>query len=96
VVVWQSPPADLGERLVRQMLRNWRNPDHEPVLRAVMQIAGNEPAVQERLRYIIERSIMRPSAQALASMDEDDIVALIAPAVQRYLDGDVSRARSPR
>src|ERR1700759_5633475 len=31
---WQTPPDQLGEALVRQMLANWRNPDHEPVLRA--------------------------------------------------------------
>jgi hypothetical protein len=24
------------------MPRNWQNPEHEPILRAVMQIAGNE------------------------------------------------------
>ena len=123
VTAWQTPPAELGEQLVRQMLRNWQNPEHEPVLRAVLQIAGNEPATREKLRLIIERSMMGPSAQALrederllrsgliagqlmglafmrfiwkieplASMDDDDIVAAIAPTIQRYLDGDVHPA----
>jgi AcrR family transcriptional regulator len=121
VLAWQSPPAELGRRLVRQMLANWQDPDHAPVLRAVMQIAGNEPATREKLRTIIERSMMGPSAQALsederllrssliaaqlmglafmrfvwkieplASMDDDAVVAAIAPTIQRYLDGDVS------
>lgn len=27
--------------------------------------------------------------EPLASMDDDDIVAAIAPAIQRYLDGDI-------
>lgn len=120
VDAWQVPPAELGKQLVRQMLLNWRNPEHEPLLRAVMQIAGNEPATREKLRRIIERSMMGPSAQALsederllrssliaaqlmglafmrfvwkieplASMDDDDIVAAIAPTIQRYLDGDI-------
>jgi hypothetical protein len=31
-----------------------------------MQIAGNEPAARDKLRYIIERSMMGPSAQALS------------------------------
>jgi AcrR family transcriptional regulator len=120
VLAWQTPPTELGEQLVRQMLDNWQNPDHEPVLRAILQIAGNEPAAREKLRRMIERSIMGPAAQALsederllrtslissqlmglafmrfvwkieplASLAEDDIVTLIAPTVQRYLDGDL-------
>jgi AcrR family transcriptional regulator len=123
VSAWQTPPAELGEQLVRQMLRNWQNPEHEPILRAVMQIAGNEPAIREKLRQIIQRSMMGPSAQALseneralrsgliaaqlmglafmrfvwkieplASLDDDAVVAAIAPAIQRYLDGDVYAA----
>jgi AcrR family transcriptional regulator len=125
IIAWQNPPAELGEQLVRQMLRNWQNPEHGPVLRAVLQIAGNEPATREKLRHIIERSMMGPSAQALsqderllrssliagqlmglafmrfiwkieplASMDDDDIVAAIAPTIQRYLDGDIHLAAS--
>ena len=110
VIAWQTPPAELGEQLVRQMLQNWQNPEHEPILRAVMQIAGNEPAIREKLRRIIQRSMMGPSAQALvederalrssliasqlmglafmrfvwkieplASLDDDAVVAAIAP-----------------
>ena len=123
VDAWQVPPAELGGQLVRQMLLNWRNPEHEPVLRAVMQIADSEPATREKLRRIIERSMIGPSAQALsederllrsgliavqlmglafmrfvwkieplASMDDDDIVAAIAPTIQCYLDGDIHPA----
>jgi AcrR family transcriptional regulator len=121
VVAWQTPPAELGRELVRQMLQNWQNPEHEPILRAVMQIAGNEPAIREKLRQMIERSIMGPSAQSLsedertlrsgliaaqlmglafmryvwkieplASLDDDAVVAAVAPTIQRYLDGDVT------
>lgn len=66
VSAWQIPPAELGEQLVRQMLRNWRDPEHEPVLRAVMQIAGIEPTTREKLRQMVERSIMGAAAQALS------------------------------
>ena len=66
ITAWQTPPAELGEQLVRQMLANWQNPDHSPVLRAVVQNAGNEPAIREKLRAIVERSMMGPSAQALS------------------------------
>jgi len=65
VAAWQAPVTELGEQLVRQMLRNWEHPEHGPILRAVMQIAGNEPATREKLRRTVERSIMGPSAQAL-------------------------------
>ena len=65
VTAWQTPDAELGERLVRGMLRNWEDPEHGPILRAVLQIAGNEPATREKLRLVIERSMMGPSAQAL-------------------------------
>ncbi len=126
VTAWQTPSAELGQQLVRQMLANWQNPEHEPVLRAVLQIAGHEPTIREKLRHIIERSMMGPSAQALpenerllrssliagqlmglafmrfiwkieplSAMADDDIVAAIAPAIQRYLDGDVCPATSP-
>jgi AcrR family transcriptional regulator len=127
VTAWQTPPGQLGEQLVRQMLANWHDPDHEPVLRAVMQIAGNVPATREKLRNMIERSMMGPSAKALsederalrssliasqlmglafmhfvwrieplASMDDEEVVAAIAPTIQRYLDGEVSAATRRR
>ena len=72
VIAWQTPQDELGEQLVRRMLRNWENPDHGPVLQAILQIAGNEPATREKLRIIIERSMMGPSAQAL---DESERLA---------------------
>jgi hypothetical protein len=89
-----------------------------------MQIAGNELATREKLRQIIERSMMGPSAQALSederllrssliasqmmglafmrfiwkiepltSMDDEDVVTAIGPAIQRYLDGDLLATR---
>src|SRR4029077_18033223 len=77
-IAWQTPRAELGEQLVRQMLRNWQNPEHEPILRAVMQIAGNEPAIREKLRQIIQRSMMGPSAQALSENERALRSGLIA------------------
>ena len=127
VSAWQAPQGELGEQLVRRMLRNWENPAHEPVLRAILQIAGQEPAMREKLRIIIERSMMGPAEQALseperlarsgliatqflglafmryvwkiepiATMTEDELVAGIAPTIQRYLDGDIGAAAAAR
>ena len=78
ITAWQTPPAELGEQLVRQMLANWQNPDHAPVLRAVVQIAGNEPVIREKLRTIVERSMMGPSAQALSEDERQLRSSLIA------------------
>lgn len=127
VAAWQAPPGELGEQLVRRMLRNWENPAHEPVLRAILQIAGQEPAMREKLRIIIEQSMMGPAEQALSeperlarsgliatqflglafmryvwkiepisTMTEDELVAGIAPTIQRYLDGDIGAAATAR
>jgi AcrR family transcriptional regulator len=78
VTAWQAPTDRLGEELVRQMLQNWQNPDHALVLRAIMQIAGNEPATREKLRHIIEHSMMGPSAQALSENERQLRSSLIA------------------
>lgn len=120
VAAWGAPDR-LGEQLVRRMLRNWADPAHAPVLRAIVQIAGVEPVTREKLRLIVERSHMGPAAQTLpegerllrsglvasqmmglafmrfiwkieplAGMSDDDVVAVVAPTIQRYLDGDLS------
>jgi AcrR family transcriptional regulator len=75
---WQTPKDELGEQLVRRMLRNWEDPGHGPVLRAVLQIAGNEPATREKLRIIIERSMMGPSAQVLDESERLERSGLVA------------------
>jgi hypothetical protein len=60
------------------MLRNWEDPGHGPVLRAVLQIAGNEPATREKLRIIIERSMMGLSAQVLDESERLERSGLVA------------------
>ena len=120
-LAWQSPPNRLGEQLTRRMLANWQNPEHGPILQAILQIAGNETSVRRKLSTMIEHSILGPALtqlseaerslrsslvasqlmglafmrflwriEPLASMDTDDIVAAIAPTIQRYLDGNVT------
>ncbi|MCW2784354.1 MAG: transcriptional regulator [Marmoricola sp.] len=122
VLAWSSPADGLAERLVREMLGNWENPAHGDALRAILQIAGQEPKTREKLRFIVENSMMGPSAQALpeaerltrsgliasqfmglafmrylwkiepvASMSHDDLVAAVAPTIQRYLNGAITR-----
>jgi AcrR family transcriptional regulator len=78
VIAWQTPSDELGEQLVRQMLANWRNPEHEPILRAVMQIAGNVPTTRVKLQAMITQSMMGPSAQALSDEERGLRSSLIA------------------
>lgn len=78
VTAWQTPQDELGEQLLRRMLRNWEHPDHGPVLQAILQIAGNEPATREKLRGIIEQSMMGPAAQALDDSERLTRSSLIA------------------
>jgi AcrR family transcriptional regulator len=78
VTAWQTPQDELGEQLLRGMLRNWEHPDHGPVLQAILQIAGNEPATREKLRAIIEQSMMGPAAQALDDSERLTRSSLIA------------------
>ncbi len=72
------------------MLSNWENPDHGPVLRAIVQIAGHEPATREKLRAMIERSMMGPAAPALSEperLTRSGLIAsqLISLALMRYV-----------
>ncbi len=78
VTAWQTPQDELGEQLLRGMLRNWENPGHGHVLQAILQIAGNEPATREKLRAIIEQSMMGPAAQALGDSERLTRSSLIA------------------
>lgn len=87
---WQTPQEQLADQLVRRMLSNWENPDHGPVLRAIVQIAGHEPATREKLRAMIERSMMGPAAQALGEPERLTRSGLIASqlmglALMRYV-----------
>jgi AcrR family transcriptional regulator len=78
VTAWQAPQDELGEQLVRRLLRNWEDPGHGPVLHTVLQIAGNESATREKLRAIIGQSILGPAAQALADSERLARSSLIA------------------
>jgi AcrR family transcriptional regulator len=69
VLAWQGPPDQLGVELTRRMLANWENPEHGQILRAILQIAGNEPSIRAKLGMIIERSMMGPSAHALSESE---------------------------
>ena len=120
---WTTPVAELGSALLRLMLGAWADDEIGPVLRAVLQTAAHEPSTREKLRRIVESSLMGVSQlgvderdrmvrsglissqimglammrymwkiEPVASMSDDEIVAAVAPNLQRYIEGDLASA----
>jgi AcrR family transcriptional regulator len=117
---WTTPVPELGAALLRLMLGAWADDEIGPVLRAVLQTAAHEAATREKLRRIVESSLMGVSrlgfderdrsvrsglissqimglammryiweVEPLASMSDDELVAAIAPNLQRYIEGEI-------
>jgi AcrR family transcriptional regulator len=120
---WQAPIGELGREILKLLLASWADEDVGPTLRAILQTAAHEPTTRDKLRLIVERSLMgvatldaderdRPvraglvASQAIgfalmryvwkvepvASMSDDEVLAAIAPNLQRYIEGDLSAA----
>jgi AcrR family transcriptional regulator len=116
---WTTPVPELGAALLRLMLGAWADEEIGPVLRSVLQTAAHEPSTREKLRRVVEASLMGVSQlgvdegdrtvrsglvasqimglammryiwkiEPVASMSDDELVAAIAPNLQRYIEGD--------
>jgi AcrR family transcriptional regulator len=66
---WTTPVPELGSALLRLMLDAWADDEIGPVLRAVLQTAAHEPSTREKLRRIVESSLMGVSQ---LGVDEHD------------------------
>ena len=55
---WSTPLPKLGGALLRLMLGAWADDEIGPVLRAVLQTAAHEPTTREKLRRVVETSLM--------------------------------------
>ena len=117
---WTTPVPELGSALLQLMLGAWADDEIGPVLRAVLQTAAHEPTTREKLRRVVEASLIGVSQlgvderdkavrsgliasqimglammryiwriEPLASMSDDELVAAIAPNLQRYIEGDL-------
>ncbi len=120
VQTWATPRADLGRRLIRNVLSAWTDEEVGPALRAIVLTAAHEDKTREKLRLIVERGLIGESTlgadederlrrsgliasqligfallryvwkiEPLASMPYDEVVAAVAPNLQRYVDGDI-------
>jgi AcrR family transcriptional regulator len=119
--VWTTPMQQLGEALITLLLASWADDEIGPTLRAILQTAAHEPSTREKLRRVVEGSLMGVSQlgsderdrlvrsgligsqmmgfalmrfvwkiEPVASMSDNEVIAAIAPNLQRYVDGDVS------
>jgi AcrR family transcriptional regulator len=87
---WATPVDQLGRQLVRTMLDSWADDEIGPTLRAVLLTAAHDPNTRDKLRLIVERSLI---GEAMLGDDEADrlkrsgLVAsqLIGLAMMRYV-----------
>ncbi|MCV7168194.1 TetR/AcrR family transcriptional regulator [Mycobacterium stomatepiae] len=56
--VWTTPVDQLGAALISVLLDAWAANEVAPTLRAIVQTAAHEPATREKLRRIVEGSLM--------------------------------------
>jgi AcrR family transcriptional regulator len=118
---WTTPRDELGAALLRLMLGAWADDEIGPVLRAVLQTAAHDESTREKLRRVVEGSLMGVShlgvdehdrlvrsglissqimglammryvwrIEPVASMTDDQIVAAVAPNLQRYVEADIT------
>jgi AcrR family transcriptional regulator len=66
---WTTPVPELGAALLRLMLDAWRDDEIGPVLRAVLQTAAHDQGTREKLRRVVEGSLMGVSQ---LGVDEHD------------------------
>ncbi len=69
---WTTPPSDLGAALVRLMLRASADGEIGPLLRAVLLTAAHDPATREKLRLVVEHSLI--GASQLGADEHDRMV----------------------
>jgi AcrR family transcriptional regulator len=70
--VWATPIEQLGGALLKMLLASWADDEIGPTLRAILQTAAHEPATREKLRRVVEGSLMGVSQ--LGSDERDRLV----------------------
>ena len=66
---WTTPQAELGAALLRLMLGAWADEEVGPFLRAVLLTAAHEEATREKLRLVVERSLIGVSQLGVDERD---------------------------
>jgi AcrR family transcriptional regulator len=66
---WKTPRAELGAALLRLMLGAWADEEIGPFLGAVLQTAAHEQSTREKLRLVVERSLIGVSQLGVDEYD---------------------------
>jgi AcrR family transcriptional regulator len=87
---WTTPVPELGAALLRLMLGAWADEEIGPVLRSVLQTAAHEPSTREKLRRVVEASLMGVSQLGVDERDRTVRSGLVASqimglAMMRYI-----------
>lgn len=87
---WATPVPELGTALLRLMLDAWADDEIGPVLRAVLQTAAHEPTTREKLRRVVETSLMGVSQLGVDERDRTVRSGLVSSqlmglAMMRYI-----------
>jgi AcrR family transcriptional regulator len=87
---WATPESDLGRQLLTLMLSAWADDETGPALLAVLQTAAHEESTREKLRKIVESSLMGVSHLGVDEHDRKARSGLIASqlmglAMMRYV-----------
>jgi AcrR family transcriptional regulator len=56
--VWTTPIEQLGKALITLLLASWADDEIGPTLRAILQTAAHEASTREKLRRVVEGSLM--------------------------------------
>jgi AcrR family transcriptional regulator len=70
--VWTTPIEQLGGSLLKLLLASWADDEVGPTLRAILQTAAHEPTTREKLRRVVESSLMGVSQ--VGSDEQDRLV----------------------
>ncbi|HUE34496.1 MAG TPA: TetR family transcriptional regulator [Mycobacterium sp.] len=70
--VWTTPVDQLGAALITLLLASWADDEIGPTLRAILQTAAHERATREKLRRVVEGTLMGVSG--LGSDERDRLV----------------------
>ena len=70
--VWTTPIEQLGKALIALLLASWTDDEIGPTLRAILQTAAHEPSTREKLRRVVEGSLMGVSE--LGSDEHDRLI----------------------
>lgn len=87
---WTTPIPELGRGLLKVMMDSWADEEIGPALRAIILTAAHEPTTREKLRLVVERSLMGVSQ--LGVNDQDRLMRsglissqIIGLALMRYV-----------